>query len=77
MVYDTLNHKKHVLKSPFTCFDWERTSFYEGKKLTDIYPVLKLQLCDFINSRRGTNNFIKDLNTTEYHTMSMNLKEKN
>ena len=61
MIYDVRSHMEHVIKSPFTCFDWERTSFFKGKKLSHIYPVLKLQMSDFINSRRGINNILKDL----------------
>ena len=31
MIYDLESHKNHVLKSPFTCFDWERSKIYRGK----------------------------------------------
>ena len=61
MVYDYIGHKKHVIESPFTCFDWEKSKFYKGKRLSNIYPVLKLQMSDFLNSRRGTNNILNDL----------------
>ncbi|MDA8698171.1 histidine phosphatase family protein [Rhodopirellula sp.] len=61
MIYDLASHREHVNKSPFTCFDWERSPIYRGKSLTQIYPVMKLQYSDFKVSRRGINNYIRDL----------------
>ena len=42
MIYDVEGHRKHVLESPFTCYDWERSKVYHGKSLAEIYPVLQL-----------------------------------
>ena len=61
MMYDLKEHKEHVLNSPFTCFDWERSNFYIGKKLKNIYPVERLFLNDFYKSRRGIINYYNDI----------------
>ena len=72
MIYDIKSHIQHVIKSPFTCFDWERSSNYIGRSLKEIFPVGKIQLIDFFNSRRGINSYLSNLNTNhisyqEYH----------
>lgn len=61
MIYDLVGHRAHVLKSPFTCFDWERSNFYKGLKLKKIFPVERLFLDDFYNSRRGIINYYNDI----------------
>lgn len=61
MIYDIEGHKKHVLISPFTCFDWERSNISFKKSLKEIFPVINLTIKDFENSRRGIKNYIKDL----------------
>ena len=48
MIYDIKLHKEHVIKSPFTCYDWERSKIYRGDKLKKIFPVKNLQLNDFL-----------------------------
>ena len=62
MIYDVKSHINHVIRSPFTCFDWERSSNYEGKSLKQIFPVGKIQLVDFFKSRRGANSYLDNLN---------------
>lgn len=62
MMYDVKSHINHVIRSPFTCFDWERSSNYSGKSLKEIFPVGKIQLVDFFKSRRGVNSYLNDLN---------------
>ena len=62
MIYDVKSHIEHVLRSPFTCFDWERSSNYTGKSLKEIFPVGKIQLIDFFQSRRGINSYLSNLN---------------
>ena len=42
MYYDIEAHKNHVIESPFTCYDWERSKSYIGKSLREIYPVGKI-----------------------------------
>jgi broad specificity phosphatase PhoE len=61
MVYDRAGHRSHVLKSPFTCFDWERSRIYSGLNLAEIYPVFCLQPDDFLNSRRSLKSYTDDL----------------
>ena len=62
MIYDVKSHIKHVIRSPFTCFDWERSLKYKGKSLREIFPVGKIQLIDFFKSRRGVNSYLENLN---------------
>ena len=61
MIYDTKSHIDHVLKSPFTCFDWERSKIFRGKSLKEIFPVKKLQLNDFSDSRRTSTDYLNDI----------------
>ena len=61
MVYDLQGHKEHVLKSPFTCLDWERSNLFFGKSLKEIYPVHRLQPNHFGESRRGLRNYLDDV----------------
>ncbi len=61
MIYDLNSHIAHVIKSPFTCYDWERSLDYVGQSLKKIFPVGKIQLADFFLSRRGINDYIKNL----------------
>ena len=62
MIYDIKGHRKHVIASPFTCFDWERSNHFSGQNLNSIFPVGALQLRDFIEVRRSMENYIEDLN---------------
>tara|TARA_B100000579_G_scaffold413443_1_gene406090 strand:- start:868 stop:2322 length:1455 start_codon:yes stop_codon:yes gene_type:complete len=61
MVYDLKSHFNHVIKSPFTCFDWERTKFFKGKNLGNLLSAGKIQFQDFFSSRRGSDEYLKDL----------------
>lgn len=61
MVYDRAGHRSHVLKSPFTCLDWERSRVYCGLCLAEIFPVLCLQPDDFVSARRSLTNYTDDL----------------
>ena len=61
MIYDVESHKQHVINSPFTCFDWERSNKYVGKKLEEIFPVIQLLVRDFKVSRRGYDDYLNDL----------------
>lgn len=61
MVYDLESHINHVIRSPFTCYDWEKSSQFTGKSLKELFPVGKLQLRDFKYSRRGIFNYLNDL----------------
>ena len=61
MIYDVEGHRQHVLKSPFTCYDWERSTVFAGQSLKTIYPVVKLQPRDFTSARRGLQNYLDDI----------------
>ena len=61
MIYDTKSHIDHVLKSPFTCYDWERSKIFRGKPLKEIFSVKRLQLNDFSNSRRTSIDYLNDI----------------
>jgi len=61
MIYDREGHRRHVMNSPFTCYDWERSPVFMGFSLAEIYPVLKLQPGDFFTARRGLEDYLHDL----------------
>jgi alpha-ribazole phosphatase len=61
MVYDLAGHRDHVLQSPFTCLDWERSPHCAGHSLRDLYPVLALQPRHFLAARRSLANYIEDI----------------
>ncbi len=61
MIYDAKAHREHAIKSPFTCFDWQQSSLFQGAKLEEIYPVFALQPRHFISSRRSSKDYLKDL----------------
>ena len=61
MVYDLKSHRKHVILSPFTCLDWERSESVVGMRLQQIFPVGRLQPRDFVEARRGVGNYLDDL----------------
>jgi len=61
MIYDIKSHIEHVIKSPFTCYDWERSLDFKGLPLKKIFPVGKIQLDDFFLSRRGVKDYIANI----------------
>ena len=61
MIYDLNSHIDHTIKSPFTCYDWERSNVYIGKSLQELSPVFNLQLRDFYEARRSTKEYLKDV----------------
>jgi ribonuclease H / adenosylcobalamin/alpha-ribazole phosphatase len=61
MIYDINSHRRHVLASPFTCFDWEKSEIRVGPSLKEIFPAGKLQFRDFTEVRRSLENYIDDL----------------
>lgn len=65
MIYSLSQHIEHSIKSPFTCFDWERSSNYIGKSISDCFSVRTLMLSDFISSVRGISNFNKDISNNQ------------
>ena len=79
MIYDIKSHIEHTTKSPFTCYDWERSKIYIGKSLKELSPVFKIQLRDFFEARRNSNEYIKDLfnNKISYRKYKFNGKKIN
>ena len=76
MIYDLASHIDHTLKSPFTCYDWERSKAYVGKSLKELSPVFNLQLRDFYEARRSVNEYIKDLDKNRISYRKYNFKNK-
>ena len=62
MVYDEVEHKNHVINSPFTCYDWEQSEQFIKKPIKDVYPTRNLMFCDFQDARRGIKDYIEDIN---------------
>ncbi len=65
MIYDLKSHIEHTIRSPFTCFDWERSKIYKGKSLRELSPVYNLQLRDFSEARRSVNDYIHDISNNK------------
>ena len=65
MINDTESHIEHVIQSPFTCFDWERSSLFVKKSLSEIYSVKSLMFNDFFNLRRGIDSYLNDLSSNK------------
>ena len=61
MIYDLKGHIDHCLKSPFTVYDWERSSFFYKNNLQNLYPVGTLQIRDFVEARRGIKSYLNDI----------------
>lgn len=61
MIYDIDGHRKHVVDSPFTCYEWQQFSPITGKALYDIYPSNALSLDDIAGSRRSFKSYLTDL----------------
>lgn len=72
MIYDKETHKEHCIKSPFTCFDWQKSKYFFKKPMEEIYKIHDLQLKDFFNSRRSSQEYLKNLkeNVIPYRTYS-------
>ena len=61
MVYTAEAHREHVLSSPFTCLDWQRSGRWRRAPLSDIFPVFALQPRHFFSRRRGIEDYLRDL----------------
>ena len=60
MLYSHAAHVDHVIKSPFTCLDWQRSTTYRKRSMADVYPVFGLQPHHFVSSRRSISDYLKD-----------------
>lgn len=61
MVYSHSGHVEHVLHSPFTCLDWQRSATWGKRSLAEVYPVFALQPRHFLGARRGLGDYLNDL----------------
>jgi len=77
MIYDMKSHIDHTIKSPFTCYDWERSEIFIGKSLRELSPVHFLQLRDFYEARRNNKEYLKDILKGRISYREYNFKEKN
>ena len=74
MLYSHQGHVDHVVQSPFTCLDWQRSSHYRKQSLADVYPVFALQPRHFLGSRRSLSDYLRDFrdNTVSYRELICN-----
>lgn len=61
MVYDVAGHINHCRESPFTCYDWQKSSLFFKAPMTSIYKVNSLKPDDFFSMRRGVKDYMKDI----------------
>ena len=76
MIYDFKSHIHHTINSPFTCYDWERSKIYVGKSLKELSPVYNLQFRDFLEARRSTKEYLKDLSKNRISYREYNFKKR-
>ncbi|MGH8632485.1 MAG: nucleotidyltransferase domain-containing protein, partial [Burkholderiales bacterium] len=60
MLYSQAAHVEHVIHSPFTCLDWQRSRILFKQSLADVYPVFGLQPHHFISARRSIQDYLRD-----------------
>ncbi|MGD9713706.1 MAG: histidine phosphatase family protein [Thermomicrobiales bacterium] len=61
MLYSRAAHVDHVINSPFTCLDWQRSVTFCKQSLAQVYPVFRLQPRHFFGGRRGARDYLRDL----------------
>ena len=76
MIYDLKSHIEHTIKSPFTCYDWERSNIFVGKSLKELCPVYNLQLRDFSEARRNVREYLNDLSKNRISYREYDFKNK-
>lgn len=76
MIYDLNSHINHTIKSPFTCYDWERSKIYVGKSLKELSPVFGLQFRDFTEARRSTQEYLNDISKNRISYREYKFKKK-
>jgi broad specificity phosphatase PhoE len=76
MIYDIEGHIDHAINSPFTCYDWQKSEWFKGKKLQEIFPVENIYLRDFFEARRGSNEYLKDLKNNNISIRKYEIKKK-
>jgi broad specificity phosphatase PhoE len=60
MLYSIDAHVDHVIKSPFTCLDWQRSEVVFKRPMHDVYPVFGLQPRHFVSARRSIQDYLRD-----------------
>lgn len=60
MIYSRAGHVEHVVNSPFTCFDWQRSTTWFKRPLSDVFAVFGLQPRHFLSARRSVNDYLRD-----------------
>ncbi|ADB19213.1 Phosphoglycerate mutase [Pirellula staleyi DSM 6068] len=61
MMYSPDSHRDHVLASPLTCFDWQRSRRWFKNSLAEIFPCPLLQPRHLAQARRGAGDYLADL----------------
>jgi len=61
MFYTVDSHREHVIRSPFTCLDWQRSELWHKRSLADLYPTFRLRPVHFTGARRGPSDYLRDL----------------
>ena len=77
MIYDKESHKNHCIKSPFTCFDWQRSKLFIKKPLSEIYKVSDLQLKHFFGSRRSAEEYLSEIKSNRLSYRTYKIKGNN
>lgn len=60
MLYSHEAHVSHVVNSPFTCLDWQRSQTFRKRSLAEVYPVFGLQPRHFRDGRRSVSDYLRD-----------------
>ncbi len=60
MLYSVDAHVDHVIKSPFTCLDWQRSEVVFKQPMDAVYPVFGLQPRHFVSARRSIQDYLCD-----------------
>ncbi|VTS04955.1 histidine phosphatase family protein [Tuwongella immobilis] len=60
MLYSVAGHIAHVIDSPFTCLDWQRSPAIRKRSLAEVYPVFGLQPRHFLGARRSLSDYLRD-----------------
>ena len=60
MLYSVDAHVDHVIKSPFTCLDWQRSEVVFKQPMQAVYPVFGLQPRHFVSARRSIQDYLRD-----------------
>jgi probable phosphoglycerate mutase len=60
MLYSLAAHVEHVVASPFTCLDWQRSDVFFKRSMAGVYPVFGLQPHHFASARRSIQDYLRD-----------------